>query len=83
MIALIVIGVGILVAFVMWVLVAGTKRAMLAPLGKPTPEQARVVVEKVEADTETKAEEAKNAPLAQKVDRVRALRDLGSVRGDK
>jgi hypothetical protein len=48
--------------------------------GSPTPEAARIRIDAVDAVTDTKAEEIKNAPMAQKLDRVRALRDRGRVR---
>lgn len=77
-----VVGLAAVSAVLLWVLIHGSAKAARAMLGQPTPEQARVRIEKVDADTETKANEVKNAPLAQKLDRARSLRDRGRMRGD-
>lgn len=74
----------LLIAGLVATIVVGGKRITHAALGRPTPAEARVRYEAatdlVTRETETKANEVKNAPIERKIDRARALRDLGRLR---
>lgn len=76
------IAIALIIAGLGWILVAANSRGPKI-IGGPTPDEARIVLEHGEKETDKAAEEAKSAPLDQKVDRFRALRELGRVRRNK
>lgn len=78
---LIALGVVVLAAVVVIAVWIFGLRRMVDVVGKPTPEEARVKVEKAEdkakAATEKKVEEIRNAPLEDNLRRARDLIDRG------
>jgi hypothetical protein len=71
------------VAGLVWLVLAvtGTKRFAQA-LGKPTPEEARVQSDAIEADTQRRMKEERDASPDRKIHRLRTLRERGRLQRD-
>jgi hypothetical protein len=69
-----------LLACLGWVLF-GNKRPQDV-VGRPTPEDARVKLDAIDEQTQQEMKEERDAPLDQKVARLRALRERGRLRRD-
>lgn len=81
-IAWIIAGLAIATATVLWIVVHGVKRASQIELSNKDLEKITRAEFKAAVAEAKKAREIENAPLSQKIDRARILRDIGKLRGE-